>query len=359
MILREAWYVESSEQELVRLLQDFKRGDEQALQGLLVGLARQRGDINWANRWKQQVFQAGRQYLLDHEGLQEALRLDAEVFKPLHVILQRRTWEDSTKDEDDLERMILQVEATWGDVGDLLYAFQHDIVRLTDADFGNIRPDVSEVLDTWKMLKHSVSMWYQALRDLDAAGFQREATRKQANERNLASLLRAHELDPSIETAGEVLRAYGRAGKLPPLDWEWVEELEEEGEPLPEYEIQEASIHYVVDEAQSDEGETYWVPWEYGEEKERPIRQTIAEIVWAAVFLIRNPNADDFHLVTDAYDAPPAEGGKKKGPFIKVTFSPQPTSGGPYEETQQDILLYLLMTEENAKQIWEWVEEAR
>lgn len=66
---------------------------------------------------------------------------------------------------------------------------------------------------------------------------------------------------------------------------------------------------------------------------------------------------DKPELITDAYTAYPDEGGVRTDPFVKFSFYPQPTSGGEYEETQEDILFYLRMSDENAKQIWEWVTE--
>lgn len=104
----------------------------------------------------------------------------------------------------------------------------------------------------------------------------REAWYRESLERELSALLRAHQADPTLDTAREVWRVYTRVGRLPPIKFDWVEELKNEGEEMPEFETQTSSLPYVIELQHEDDPESgMWVPWEYGEDKKRPVTMSV------------------------------------------------------------------------------------
>jgi len=179
-----------------------------------------------------------------------------------------------------------------------------------------------------------------------------EAWCKEAlGEEELHRLLRAHQDNPSLETAREVWRAYQRRGKLPPIDYDWVLKLEVAGEPEAQIEVQESRIHYRVDPEQE-----MWVP-ATGEIWEDPQTRSISDFIgWIATKIHRwGPSLwDGPDLVTQGAVE---ESGETSYPFVKISFEPLPNTGDPRADIQTDLLIHLHTSLENAKQIWEWYQE--
>lgn len=187
---------------------------------------------------------------------------------------------------------------------------------------------------------------------------QKEAWYRESLERDLSHLRKT---DPggyyrallrSGAPVQEIWRAALAIGELPPISKNDLDDLEEAGEGMPSFTTQEGDIHYVVNE----EGDC-WVPWEYGEDKKTPTGMYLGSVIehiegmkgWRN-FLDEGPE-----MVLDAYEVDKEGNRTNRGhPFVKVSFEPRPTSGGPYDETQQDIYFYIHTSQGNARQIAEW-----
>jgi len=178
-----------------------------------------------------------------------------------------------------------------------------------------------------------------------------EAWCKEAGrEEELHRLLRDHEAEETLDSATAVWRAYLRLGKLPPIDYKWVQELDEEGEDMPSFKTWERSTHYHAEEVGDDpEDESEWEIFE--RETSAPLRRTVPEIVEHIREMDRWPFIDVIQFEDYAFDTSVSPKNRYP-PFIEVLFRQEPFEDGG--DIFQEVWFFIEAPPESAKQLWDW-----
>lgn len=133
---REPWYRESATTQEERLIRRFQDGDAEALQELLIQLERRQ-------RGRQEAEELGKRLMQITRGL---------YFPEAEKLL------DSVHESPSA-----QAVAEAGDLVSLRQEFKHNIRRLTDESFSNIRPTVEEVMRGWRDLLHTYKQLYHSI----------------------------------------------------------------------------------------------------------------------------------------------------------------------------------------------------
>ena len=155
MIHLEAGHREADDRRIELLFRQVHGGDESALWDLIQEIARNPRDQRWAMTMAERVKKAARSLL---PQLQEGLDLKKRITPFVH------------EKSEELNRLTDQVFYSERDAENTLGSFWHTVRRMGQAGWSNVVPYLDEAQEEFRMFKHSVDQWVQALRDLEAAG---------------------------------------------------------------------------------------------------------------------------------------------------------------------------------------------